>query len=158
MGINKEHLRCEIIRPALRHLDPDIPYSYAAEELLMGTCAQESHMGEYLVQLNQGPAKGIFQMEPATENDIHCNYLAYRDRLSEKVFYCSHGYGDNPLAGNLYYAAVMARVHYYRQPGALPDAYNIDQLANYWKLYYNTPEGKGTEQEFIENYERFVNA
>jgi hypothetical protein len=154
--IDALQLRHEIIRPTLKHLDSVIPYSMAAENLLMGTCAQESRMGQFLVQLDNGPAKGIFQMEPATENDIHCNFLAYRTELSEKVFYCSHGYGKNPLAGNLYYAAVMCRVHYYRVPMALPPAENVHQLAHYWKLYYNTPEGKGTLAEFEHNYNRYV--
>lgn len=155
MPIDALQLRHEIIRPVLKHLEPEIPYSMAAENLLMGTCAQESRMGQFLVQLDDGPARGIFQMEPDTENDIICNYLAYRDPLSKKVFYCSHGYGSNPLAGNLYYAAVMCRVHYMRVPAALPDD-NPGQLAHYWKLYYNTPEGRGTVEEFIQNYERYV--
>ena len=39
---------------------------------------------------------------------------------------------------------------------ALPDADNVAELAHYWKLYYNTPEGKGTVEEFIKNYELLV--
>lgn len=39
-------------------------YSEEAENLLMGTAAQESALGEYIRQLGNGPALGIFQMEP----------------------------------------------------------------------------------------------
>ena len=39
-------------------------YSPEVVELLMGTCAQESTMGKYRKQLGNGPALGIFQMEP----------------------------------------------------------------------------------------------
>ncbi len=156
MPIDALQLRHEIIRPALKHLDPEIPYSMAAENLLMGTCAQESRMGQFLVQLDNGPAKGIFQMEPNTESDIVCNFLTFRKELSEKVFYCSHGYGRYLLAGNLYYAAVMCRVHYYRVPMALPYENSPTEMGHYWKLYYNTPEGAGTVEEFIRNYNRFV--
>ena len=154
--IDALQLRHEIIRPTLKHLDSVIPYSMAAENLLMGTCAQESRMGQFLVQLDNGPAKGIFQMEPATHDDIQLNFLSYRSEMKAKANYCSHGYGDNPLSGNLYYAAAMCRVHYYRVPMSLPPAENVHQLANYWKLFYNTPEGKGTEAEFIHNYNRYV--
>ena len=155
--INAIQLRMNIIRPVLEHLDPVIPYSIAAENLLMGTCAQESRMGSYVVQVN-GPACGIFQMEPDTHTDIWRNYLTYRDEIAEIIEELSGpGMDDNALLiGNLYYATAMARVHYYRVPMAMPDADNVAQMANYWKLFYNTPEGKGTEAEFIHNYNRYV--
>ena len=156
--INAIQLRMNIIRPVLEHLDSVIPYSIAAENLLMGTCAQESRMGSYVVQVN-GPACGIFQMEPATEQDIMVNYLSYRSELSREVNLLAPEFqqGDmEQLTGNLYYATAMARVHYYRVPMAMPDADNVAQMANYWKLFYNTPEGRGTEAEFIHNYNRYV--
>ena len=160
--INAIQLRMNIIRPVLEHLDPVIPYSINAENLLMGTCAQESRLGSYVVQVN-GPAQGIFQMEPATENDIFENYLAFRSGMITLVHGLMKEMDINieadtlpDLVGNMFYAAAMARVHYYRMPGALPDADNVAQMANYWKLYYNTPEGKGTEAEFIHNYNRYV--
>lgn len=152
--IDAKQLRYEIIRPVLKHLDPEIPYSMAAENLLMGTCAQESKMGTFLVQLDDGPAQGIFQMEPATHQDICWNYLKYREGLADKVGrLATTDLGS--LAGNLYYAAAMCRVHYYRVPMALP-ADNVEEMAHYYKLYYNTPEGAATVQQFIDNYARFV--
>ncbi len=156
--IDALQLRHEIIRPTLKHLDSVIPYSMAAENLLMGTCAQESRMGQFLVQLDNGPAKGIFQMEPATHDDIHLNFLSYRSELCEAVeaFVIPVLEPDIDLAGNLFYAAAMCRVHYYRVPMAMPPEDNIEQLGHYWKLYYNTPEGKGTVAEFIHNYNRYV--
>ena len=156
--INAIQLRMNIIRPVLEYLDPVIPYSLAAENLLMGTCAQESRLGSYVVQMN-GPALGIFQMEPATHIDIWDNYLNYRDGLSSLIEELGTGpamSNDMLLTGNLYYATAMARVHYYRVPMAMPPEDNVHQLANYWKLFFNTPEGKGTEAEFIHNYNRYV--
>ena len=156
--IDAKQLRYEIIRPVLKHLDPEIPYSMAAENLLMGTCAQESKMGTFLVQLDGGPAMGIFQMEPATHHDIYANYLYYHEGISDKIMdYNMMNGADNPklLINDLAYAAAMCRVHYYRVPKALP-ADNVEELANYYKLFYNTPEGKATVQQFIDNYHRFV--
>jgi hypothetical protein len=155
--INAMQLRTEIIRPVLEYLDPVMPYSMAAENLLMGTAAQESRLGSYIKQVGNGPALGIFQMEPATENDIVDNYLEFRGELHTYVFELTNEHDHLPeLTGNLYYACAMARVHYYRQPGALPDEDNVAQMANYWKLFYNTPEGRGTEAEFIHNYNKYV--
>ena len=159
VSINAKQLRELIIRPTLKHLDA---WSVEAEDLLMGTAAQESHLGTYIKQLGTGPALGIFQMEPKTEVDIYNNYLEFREDLKKKVDYCSHGYGDNPLVGNLYYAAAMARVHYLRVPESLPKKSDysekeyIVQLALYWKAYYNTPLGKGTPEEFMANYLKYV--
>ena len=157
--IDALQLRYEIIRPVLKYLDPEIPYSMAAENLLMGTCAQESRMGTFLVQQGNGPAKGIFQMEPATASDLYDSYLFYRDSLNRLVHnLMAHnkiGGADQELVGNLYYAAAMCRVHYYRVKWPLPDD-NMEELAHYWKLHYNTPEGKGTVEEFVKNYKLLV--
>ena len=159
--IDSLQLRHEIIRPVLLHLDDEIPYTMAAENLLMGTCAQESKMGQFLVQLNNGPARGIFQMEPATESDIWANFLGYRKPLSSLVSELCISKGDGTpsvfdLIGNLYYEAAMCRVHYRRAPEALPDEDDVQGMADLWKLRYNTPLGAGTVEEFMDNYKRYV--
>jgi hypothetical protein len=63
--MNPKQLRELVIRPVLEYLHPDIPYSHEAEDLLMMIAAHESHLGEYVKQV-QGPALGIYQMEPDT--------------------------------------------------------------------------------------------
>lgn len=160
--INPEHLRQHIIRPTLEYLDPVIPYSMAAENLLMGTCAQESAMGEHLVQLGGGPAQGIYQMELATEGDIWKNYIRYRESMTEIVRNLMSSTGgahfyDKEMIGNLYYATAMCRVHYWRATKEpLPAHDDIEDMGHYWKAYYNTMKGKGTEDHFIANYYHFV--
>jgi hypothetical protein len=48
----------------------------------------------------------------------------------------------------------MARTHYLRCPGPIP--HTIEGQAAYWKLHYNTPLGKGTEEEYMMNYVKFT--
>lgn len=60
------------------------------------------------------------------------------------------------LTNDLAYATAMARVHYCRIPMALPMFDNIEEMAHYYKLYYNTPEGKATVEEFVHNYHKYV--
>jgi hypothetical protein len=36
------------------------------------------------------------------------------------------------------------------------DATDVFKLAEYWKKYYNTPKGKGTVQQFIQSYNKYV--
>jgi hypothetical protein len=153
--INAKQLRLNVIRPTLEAAGL---WSFSAESLLLGTAAQESGMGQYIVQLGNGPARGIFQMEPATLNDIYDNYLSYRPDLQGKVdAFLSPALSkvDN-LTCNIAYATLMCRVHYMRVKAPLPGAQDIEAMARYWKQYYNTPLGKGTESEFVENYHRYV--
>lgn len=139
------------MRPVVQHLGV---WSKEAEELIMGTIAQESAMGRYLVQLGSGPALGICQMEPATHNDIWSNFLKYRSHLVKYIEDISVDRTPEEMVWNLYYAVAMCRIHYLRVPERLPN--NLEGYAYYWKKYYNSHLGKGTEQEFIENYQRYV--
>lgn len=144
----------EVIAPTLIFMGMDSP---AARNLLLGTIAQESHMGRWLKQIN-GPALGIAQMEPATHDDIWTNYLAYRPSLVAKLeqLLCPGFSKVEQLKWNLAYATAMARIHYRRVPKSLPEADDHELLGMYWKEHYNTFEGKGTLTEFNHNYERFV--
>ena len=147
--IDSKQLRELIIKPTLRYLEPEITYSEAAVELLMMTCAHESRLGTYIKQV-QGPALGIYQMEPATEEDIFRNFLDFKPSLLTKVV--NHtGLGEE-LIWNLQYATIMARVHYYRDSEALPDVEDVRALAKYAKRVYNTELGKATADDYLYAY------
>lgn len=153
--IDAGQLRNSVIRPVLQDAGM---WSQSAENLLMGTAAQESRMGQYLTQLGNGPARGIFQMEPNTLHDIQVNFLKYKPSLAELAEqHKAPALSDaSNLICNLAYAALMCRIHYFRVREALPADDDLHGLARYWKRYYNTSLGKGTESEFIENYHRYV--
>jgi hypothetical protein len=147
-----KQLRDDVVRPVLTALNA---HSAAAEVLLLGTAAQESHV-TYLRQLGGGPALGIYQMEPATHDDIWDNYLSYRSSVADGVssYLAPNQPRHDQLIWNLAYATAMCRMHYRRVPASLPAANDVAGLAAYWKAHYNTPLGAGTEEEFIENFDR----
>jgi len=149
-----QDLREFVIRPTLRRIDL---WSEAAENLLMGTAAQESMMGRNLRQVN-GPAIGIFGMEPDTHNDIWSNYLVFRVELMKAVlkFTVPNSMRVEQLAWNLRYAAAMCRIHYLRVPDPLPDHNDPAALGCYWKNHYNTHLGKGTVEDFVRSYAAMV--
>lgn len=149
--INVSQLRDFIIKPTLKSIDL---YSDAAENLLIGTCAQESKLGTYIKQVN-GPALGIYQIEPATHKDVWENYLEFKPELANKVLLIGEKH-DASLIVNLAYSTAIARIIYLRAPAELPLADDIGGLANYWKKYYNTELGKGKASEFIDNYRKLV--
>lgn len=153
--MDAKQLRVEVIRPILEQLQL---WSKNAENLIFGTACQESHCGKYVRQIgckgNAG-AFGIYQMELTTHDDIWNNYLAYNPDLADRIakLKCSGMPNAYNLEYNLAYSTAMCRVHYYRVPKAIPDS--IYGQAQYWKQYYNTIYGKGTIEEYQQNYERF---
>ena len=145
-----------LVNSVLNQLKPEIKYSIHAENLILGTAAQESAYGKYTVQIGGGPARGKFQMEKATHDDIWKNFLKYKPRLAKLVLSIS-GLTEpdfNSLEKNDIYACAMCRVHYFRVKEPIPTT--INGYAYYWKQFYNTPEGKGTISEFINNYIKYV--
>ena len=137
-----------VLEPTLNYLEMSSP---AAINLLLGTALMESRL-KHLIQKPNGPALGLFQMEPATHEDIWNNFLKYKTSLAEKVSGLIAPKPDNEtqLKTNLAYATAMCRVHYYRAPTKLPEAEDLDGLAHYWKKYYNTELGAGKPEEFCE--------
>jgi len=156
--INVKQLEELIIVPTLQYLEPEIPFSDAAVELLKMTAAHESHLGSYIAQVG-GPALGIYQMEPATEDDIHRNFIDYRHGLSDQLYGLINNVLFTPpvpeLVNNLAYATAMARVHYYRDKYPLPDVMDIEGLAQYAKRVYNTVEGKAEWRDYYNAYNRY---
>lgn len=148
----------ELIVDVLKDMEPEVPYSDAAVELLMLTAAVESNLGTYIKQIN-GPAMGIFQMEPATEQDIWKNYLVYKPSLKAKVLSLKANQSliKQEMRWNLAYAIAMARLKYFRSPKPLPKN-NKEDLAKLWKDVYNTHLGKGTVEKAIKKYDELVGA
>lgn len=151
-----EHVRELIVRPTLQYLDM---WSPAAEELMLGTAAQESRF-TFLKQLGSGPALGLYQVEPATHKDIWNTYLNYKDELADKVKALASRrfpeHFDEELIFNLRYATAIARIKYWRVPKPLPNANDIYGLAKYWKEHYNTYKGDGEIKEWMHNYQELV--
>ena len=145
------------IRPALHTLEEG---GLAAEQLVLGTGIQESLL-VHRRQLGNGPARGLFQMEPATHDDCWQNFLRFQDALAEKVRQTLEA-GQQPVATTLEvndrYAAAMCRIHYLWVTPPLPAANDIRAMANYWKQHYNTPLGAGSPEEFMEKWPQYVNA
>ena len=134
--------RSLVIRPALKKLKL---WSPSAEELVLGTAIVESGL-TYLKQHGDGPALGLWQVEPATHDDLYTNFLNYRPELGSKLMELrAAGLSlDENLATNLMYGAAVCRLCYYRKPDALPAAGDIEGQASFWKQHYNTLLGAGT--------------
>jgi len=136
MALDKNFLKSFVVFV----LDQMDMYSDSAKNLILGTIAQESAFGTYWTQLGNGPAKGIIQMEPYTENDIWENYLKYKPQYRDIINRAVGLTGPNRyrLEHNLVYQIMMCRLHYRRVKEALPKSDDVRGLAEYWKKYYNS--------------------
>jgi hypothetical protein len=155
--INVHQLRELIIKPALEDLQM---LSDDAVELLVFTCAVESMGGSYLKQMN-GPALGIYQMEPNTYYDIWQSYLIGKASLYMKlhVNFEVHRVPDSyRLIYDLRFATAMARIHYARVSEILPSHNDVKQLWEYYKNHYNTSLGAATQTQSIQKYLTYINS
>lgn len=153
--IKTDDLKYFVVRPALESIGM---WSLSAENLVLGTIAQESHMGFWLKQ-NKGIAFGVCQMESATYDDIWTRYLTLKPKIKQKVMR-SCNFKEEPvpetMISDLKFAVIMCRLKYWMTPAELPHEDDLQSLAEYWKEYYNTPLGKGSVEEFVQNYKRFI--
>tara|TARA_R110000772_G_scaffold9232_1_gene30346 strand:- start:376 stop:822 length:447 start_codon:yes stop_codon:yes gene_type:complete len=140
-----DQLRQHVIAPTLINMGM---WSQEAEDLLLETAMHESDRLKRITQYT-GPALSYYQIEPATLHDLYDSFLRYKPELLKKLdgFRSPNLSQNDNLRMNGAYATAAARLQYYRQPGAIPDT--IEGRAAYWKRYWNTPLGRGTEIKYI---------
>lgn len=147
----------DIIDNVLLELDPTIPYSQTAKELLLLTVAVESDCGTANLKKSNGSI-GWFQILPSTMKETYqwaCDQKMLKwklDQLKE--------------TSEVHFHAAIARIYYYRM-AKLPTVYwikggrgkmteaSIPAIATCWKNIYNTELGKGTVEGAIVKYKRF---
>lgn len=145
--ISLQNIRDFVVSPALTAIGHN---EAAAVRLVIGTGLVESNY-EYLAQKG-GPAVGFWQMEAATADDIFTNYLPSQPILRTNLLCLTAPYGHRTeqLAWNLQYAAALCRIKYLRSPHSLPHEDDLEGMAQFWKLVYNTSLGAGDPAVFVE--------
>jgi len=148
--MNSQQLLDYIIKPTLEYMGGNYN-SKNAQMLLLSTAAIESKCGYYIKQIG-GPALGIWQMEPATHDDIWINC----DALKKAYFEIFINRLVGPLSKNSntelitlpMYACAMARLKYSMDTEQLPFYADIYGIYAYYKRIYNTPLGASTFEKF----------
>ncbi len=157
MGMCARELRYLVIRPTLKHLNL---WSPVAENLLLGTAAQESSLGAHLKHDNQ-QALGLYQITPRMHRNIWDNYLSHQPELASKVrgLASQHEFLQHPhaeLATNLAYATAVAMIVYLRRGKPLPS--NANEPARLGRCWHNNFHSRpqGTVDEFIHHYQALI--
>lgn len=140
---------------ACRHLittalnDYSLPCTNNAVRLLEMIAAHESGGFTYQRQIN-GPALGLFQMEPRTFRDL-CGYVRRKQLKLATEVPCS----PYRLIFDPGFAAAMARAFFLRFPEPIPNMQDIAALSHYAKLYWNTVRGKATPEQYANAWREY---
>lgn len=126
-------------------------------ELLVFTCAVESAGGTYVKQV-QGPALGIFQMEPNSFTDLWVNYVIRKPEICNALS-LNLGVHRMPqpdeMISNLLLAAALCGLFYQRFK-VDPKDMTEDTLWTLYKTHYNTDAGKAERDPSIKAYRKFI--
>ena len=135
-----------------------------AIKLVVATGIVESRY-EYIRQIGDGPARSFWQVEPATCVDNLAHYLKHRPELMKKCATASsvdvkhwQNFDEKVWADilekNIASGIVHCRIKYWRVPKRMPSS--IGGAADYWKRYYNTEQGRGRKEHFIDEYRKYL--
>ena len=138
--------------------------SKGAVDMVLATGIIESRY-EYITQRNDGPAKSFFQIEPATAVDNCQHFLSHRKSLMQSCSKASMvdvkhwqtydlDLWADILEKNIAAGIVHCRIKYWRVPKRMPNT--IEGMASYWKNFYNSAEGKGDPEEFVEQVTKWI--
>lgn len=150
--MNPEQLLELIITPTHKCMGGNYQ-SDSADLLSLCTAAIESDCGYYIKQVN-GPALGIWQMEPLTHIDIiqNCDAVNKSKDLMDFLYNSMNTvtrHSVDSLTTSPMYACAMARLKYSMDSNPLPKVTGNrkEDEANfydYYKRVYNTELGKST--------------
>lgn len=154
MILTADDLRQWAIRDTLKYLDD---YSLSAENLLVGTAAQESGLG---ICLHEGKRWGIYHLTTTAHKAVWDKYLIHNPELASRIrgMAGQRSFLKDPnaeLITNLKYTTAIAWMVYRRCEQPLPEAEDVAGLAKYWHRHFH-PKPTGTEQQFIRNYRELV--
>lgn len=137
------------------HKPPE--YQRSAFLLIWGTSAAESNCGEYEDTTDERAGEGHTQWDKMPFED-------YRDRCPKKIRNLVKEVYDLDIQEHewkyLHFAAGVSTLHtavrYKMDPRSFPLPATPRNLAKYWKERYNTIEGKGTVEKFMEKFKKYV--
>lgn len=125
--------------------------------LVLETAAHETDLGRFADHGLYSAGVGLCQFDPIGFADVvQRTPLALKRRVRDTFGVDLGQLQHRDLAFSPLLSLLFCRLFYRLKPGRIPDT--LDGRAAYWKRWYNTAEGKGTEAEFIADARRLVPA
>jgi len=145
--MKNELIKKHIIAPALVAI---CAYSDDRLDMVFATGAAESLYQD--IKQHNGEAASWFQIERKTHDDLY-RFLTVNKKqyIIDGLIKLTHGrIHFKEVLVNPFYAAACCAIRYMYEPSPLPKAGNRTAQAAYWKQFYNSSKGKGSEGEFLE--------
>ena len=156
MGVNNKQ-----IKSLIKDVCVQMGEKYAKQEALdivYATGLVESKY-QYIEQIGKGPARSFWQVEPSTAVDNCKNFISSRpdllqasaDILGIDPYYFIDANADDwdwILRTNISAGILHCRIKYWRIPEPIKEG--KEELGKYWKKHYNTEEGAGSVEHFLE--------
>lgn len=138
---------------------PMIPNEESLVDLLLETCATESHRGKYVQQMH-GPAIGIYQMEPNTLHDT-LDWLKHNHidiYTSVQQFYEKSQTLEWNYKHNVPWQTALAVSYYWRMCGDTLVNITIDLPARaaVYKRWWNTIAGAASIDKYLRDCEIYL--
>jgi hypothetical protein len=127
-----------------------------ANILLTETAIAETEMGLTKDNTILDIGVGIMQFDKVGFDDIKERSMKYRERILDCLKIDIDKVELNHLAYNPYLSVLFARLKYKLIPDPIPKT--LEGRAKYWKKYYNSSKGKGTEEHYINAVKRYLQA
>lgn len=157
MGIDVRELRERVIRPCLKLFNEN---SESAENLLLGTAAQESLMGKHCVCERTG-GLGLYRITAEKHREVWDKYLVQFPDLAslQRGLASQHQFLKDPhaeLITNLCYSTGMAWIIYRQARVNFSKPTKLLTLANLWATHFDNGAGDVRRAEdFIQSYRNF---
>jgi len=118
-------------------------------KLLTETCMQETKLGTYRDPSADGAGRGVSQFDKIAVGDTINRSARHHQAIIAEFGIDLAQVDHNDLDFSPLLCVVLMRLKYMLVPSALPST--TEGRAAYWKRYYNTVAGKGTESEYMAN-------
>lgn len=123
-----------------------------AKEMIIETAIAETGLGQ-IEDKTVGAGMGLTQFDEMPFNDIKTRTMKLRPQIQKDLKVDISLVNWDDLRFNPFLSLLFTRLHYWLKGDPIPAT--IEERAKYWKLHYNTVQGKGTVEHYLEMNKKF---
>lgn len=123
-----------------------------AVEMIIETAIAETGLGR-IEDKTDGAGMGITQFDKIPFADVRDRSIKLRPAILKELGVDIAKVNWDDLRYNIFLSLLFARLLYWLKGDPIPAT--IEERAKYWKLHYNTKDGKGTVEHYLEMNRRF---
>lgn len=123
-----------------------------AVQMIVETAVAETGLGQ-ITDGTVGAGMGLTQFDELPFKDIKNRNMKLRDKILKELGVDLQLIEWDDLRYNDFLSLLFTRLFYRLKGDPIPKT--IEERAKYWKLHYNTKDGKGTVEHYLEMNRKF---